>query len=180
MRYANSYAVFVSYTLIYINLRNLNYLSKTTNLMKIILITLFFSLLTPFISCAQKVTIPDTPQNLWACVKSQVVDANTNEPLQCSFKLIETDSSSIVCQGKSDYIRWSSDDGVHEMEQIVLIIPDFRKKYRLEVECKNYDTVEVDLDYSGTFSLTTPLKERELRIEPILLTNKKRTNDVKN
>lgn len=66
------------------------------------------------------------------------------------------------------------------MEQIVLIIPDFRKKYRLEVECKNYDTVEVDLDYSGTFSLTTPLKERELRIEPILLTNKKRTNDVKN
>lgn len=148
--------------------------------MKIIFITLFLSLLTPFISCAQKVKFPDTPQNLWVCVKSQVVDANTNEPLLSSFRLIETDSSSIVCQGKSDYKRWSSDDGVHEMEQIVFIIPDFRKKYRLEVECKNYDTVEVDLDYSDAFSLTTPLEERELRIEQILLTPKKRTQNEKN
>lgn len=140
--------------------------------MKVKLIALFLALLSPFFTLAQQVETPSTPQSQWVFIISSVADAETKRPINAAFKLIDTVDSVTVSEGKSTYESWISDNGSCEIERIVFIVPDFKKKYTLKVVGKNYNATNIEIDYSNNITLETPMEKREIRIGPIFLTKK--------
>lgn len=140
--------------------------------MNVKLITLFLTLLSPLFIYAQQVKFPSTPKDQWVLIISSVADVKTKQPIDANFKLIDTVDSVTVCEGQSTYESWTSNNGPCEIERIVFILPDFKKKYTLKVVKENYNDANVDIDYSKIITLKTPIEEREIRIDPVFLTKK--------
>ncbi|HRF67845.1 MAG TPA: hypothetical protein PK430_01340 [Muribaculum sp.] len=126
----------------------------------------------PVKSAGQSVEMPSTPQNQWVFIITSIKDSISQEAVPAEFKLMNASDSTVVTKGESSYESWTSDDGVHDMERIVFVIPDFRTKYILNLNNKYYQRKSVVFDFSDKMTLETPMKDRELKIGPIFLTKK--------
>lgn len=122
---------------------------------------------------AQKVTIPKTPEIFWAGVSFDIQDNKEKTAIPAKYVLIDSIDSTIAAKGYTEYTRWNSDDGEHEKETIMIILPDYRKKYLLEIIADGYMKTVIELDYSKKVLPESDLKAREFKEGPISLISNK-------
>lgn len=128
------------------------------------------SVLLPFISLDAETVQPKTPKEKWYRVRTDVIDSVTLKPVAVKYRLISEKDSTEILTGESEYERWLSYDGEHEVEKINLILPDHDERYLLEVKGKNYVPKIIPLDFTHLNFDEIPLDKRWSRIDNILLT----------
>lgn len=127
-------------------------------------------ILLPFISLDAETVQPKTPKEKWYRVRTDVVDSVTLKPVAVKYRLISEKDSTEILTGESEYERWLSYDGEHEVEKINLILPDHDERYLLEVKGKNYVPKIIPLDFTHLNFDEIPLDKRWSRIDNLLLT----------
>ncbi|MBD5236893.1 MAG: hypothetical protein HDS62_05055 [Bacteroidales bacterium] len=126
--------------------------------------------LLPFISLDAETVQPKTPKEKWYRVRTDVIDSVTLKPVAVKYRLISEKDSTEILTGESEYERWLSYDGEHEVEKINLILPDYDERYLLEVKGKNYVPKIIPLDFTHLNFDEIPLDKRWSRIDDVLLT----------
>lgn len=126
--------------------------------------------LLPFISLDAETVQPKTPKEKWYRVRTDVIDSVTLKPVAVKYRLISEKDSTEILTGESEYERWLSYDGEHEVEKINLILPDHDERYLLEVKGKNYVPKIIPLDFTHLNFDEIPLDKRWSRIDDVLLT----------
>lgn len=139
---------------------------------KLVFILIISLAMIPSMLNGQNIELPSTPQNKWGFICTSAQDSINQSPVPVNFKLVNISDSTVICTGDSSYDSWTADDGFHEVERIIFVLPDFDVKYRLEISNKSYCDKSLVLDFSKTISLETPMEDRELKIEPVFLTKK--------